>query len=365
MGGTAEQVERIALADRRVRTTARHGAGTAGIGLGLTTALAGLASWGALTLGVRATHGGHLDGALLAVLALVPLAAFELVAPLPAGTQALQRCRTAAGRVFAAMDAPSPGRGARRTAQAARRQVRIPRTRLARGLGRLPGNRPVRPARGGPRPHSGTTRGAGRAQRSGQVDAGRRPRPLPARRQRRGDARRRAAGTVVLRRGAPGGRAGRAEPAPLRHEPGREPADRTARRERRRPRRRAGPGGPGRLAGRAAHGFGHRGRVQAAPASRAVSASASLWPAPCSPSSRFSSSTSRPSTSTRRRPMPSRPTFSSSPRATRPCSSPTASGAWTRSTRSSSSTRDMSSNGAAMSISCPPADATPVCGGTN
>jgi len=108
MGGTGEQVERIATADRRLRATARKGAGTAGIGLGLTTALAGLASWGALTLGVRATHGGHLDGALLAVLALVPLAAFELVAPLPAATQALQRSRTAAGRVFAATDAPAP-----------------------------------------------------------------------------------------------------------------------------------------------------------------------------------------------------------------------------------------------------------------
>ena len=108
MGGTGEQVARIAAADRRLRATARKGAGTAGIGLGLTTALAGLASWGALALGVRATHAGHLDGALLAVLALVPLAAFELVAPLPAATQALQRSRTAAGRVFAATDSPTP-----------------------------------------------------------------------------------------------------------------------------------------------------------------------------------------------------------------------------------------------------------------
>ena len=57
---------------------------------------------------MHATHGGHLDGALLAVLALVPLAAFELVAPLPAATQALQRSRTAAGRVFAVTDAPAP-----------------------------------------------------------------------------------------------------------------------------------------------------------------------------------------------------------------------------------------------------------------
>jgi thiol reductant ABC exporter CydC subunit len=108
MGGTGQQVERISLADHRLRATARQGAGTTGIGLGLTTALAGLASWGALVLGVQATHGGHLDGALLAVLALVPLAAFELVAPLPAATQALQRSRTAAGRVFAATDAPAP-----------------------------------------------------------------------------------------------------------------------------------------------------------------------------------------------------------------------------------------------------------------
>jgi thiol reductant ABC exporter CydC subunit len=108
MGGNGAQVARITAADQRLRATARRGAGTTGIGLGLTTALAGLASWGALTLGVRATHGGHLDGALLAVLALVPLAAFELVSPLPAATQALQRSRMAAGRVFAATDAPAP-----------------------------------------------------------------------------------------------------------------------------------------------------------------------------------------------------------------------------------------------------------------
>ena len=108
MGGTGEQVMRIAAADRRLRVTARKGAGTTGIGLGLTTALAGLASWGALTLGVHATHAGHLDPALLAVLALIPLAAFELVSPLPAATQALQRSRTAASRVFAATDAAVP-----------------------------------------------------------------------------------------------------------------------------------------------------------------------------------------------------------------------------------------------------------------
>ena len=86
---------------------ARHGAATTGVGLALTTALAGLASWGALTLGVHACHAGSLNGALLAVLALVPLAAFELASPLPAATQSLQRSRVAAARVFEAMDAPA------------------------------------------------------------------------------------------------------------------------------------------------------------------------------------------------------------------------------------------------------------------
>ncbi len=105
-GGAGEQLERIRSADARLRGIARKGAGTAGIGLALTTALAGLASWGAVTLGIGPVHAGSLNGALLAVLALVPLAAFELVSPLPAATQALQRARVAAGRVFDAMDAP-------------------------------------------------------------------------------------------------------------------------------------------------------------------------------------------------------------------------------------------------------------------
>ena len=105
MGATDGQLARIDASDGALRSIARQGAGTTGIGLGLTTALAGLASWGALTLGVHATHGGSLNGALLATLALVPLAAFELVSPLPAATQALQRSRVAAGRVFATIDA--------------------------------------------------------------------------------------------------------------------------------------------------------------------------------------------------------------------------------------------------------------------
>jgi thiol reductant ABC exporter CydC subunit len=107
MGAVGEQLDRLDDSDSRLREVARQGAATTGVGLGLTTALAGLASWGALTIGVEAAHAGSLNGALLAVLALVPLAAFELASPLPTATQALQRSRTAAARVFEAMDAPS------------------------------------------------------------------------------------------------------------------------------------------------------------------------------------------------------------------------------------------------------------------
>ena len=59
-------------------------AGTAGIGLALTTLLAGLASWGCLLVGIPAVRSGRLDGTELAVIALIPLAAFELVVG-PAG----------------------------------------------------------------------------------------------------------------------------------------------------------------------------------------------------------------------------------------------------------------------------------------
>ena len=51
---------------------------------------------------------GRLNGTELAVIALIPLAAFELVVDLPVATQAFGRVRLAAARVFELADAPSP-----------------------------------------------------------------------------------------------------------------------------------------------------------------------------------------------------------------------------------------------------------------
>jgi thiol reductant ABC exporter CydC subunit len=105
-GATDAQLERIDSIDRALAGLARASAATAGIGLGLTTFLAGAATWGVLVVGVPAVDSGRLGGVWLGSLALVPLAAFELVSGLPAASQALHRARASAARVFAITDAP-------------------------------------------------------------------------------------------------------------------------------------------------------------------------------------------------------------------------------------------------------------------
>ena len=107
-GGAAEQLSRSLDADSALTSVAHATARTAGVGQGLTSLCAGLAMWGALLVGVGAVHSGHMNGVLLAGLALIPLVAFELVAGLPAATQTLQRVRRSAARVFEVMDRPAP-----------------------------------------------------------------------------------------------------------------------------------------------------------------------------------------------------------------------------------------------------------------
>jgi thiol reductant ABC exporter CydC subunit len=107
-GAARSQVDTVRSADARLTLISARSAGTAGIGLALNTLLAGVASWGCLTVGVAAVVSGRLGGADLAVITLIPLAAFELVVGLPVATQALQRARQAAGRVFAVLDTSPP-----------------------------------------------------------------------------------------------------------------------------------------------------------------------------------------------------------------------------------------------------------------
>lgn len=109
-GAASEQLQRTLAADAELTRIARAGARTAGIGQGLTTLCSGLAMWGALLVGVSAVRMGHMDGVLLAGVALIPLVAFELVSGLPAATQTLQRVRRATARVQEVHETPPPVR---------------------------------------------------------------------------------------------------------------------------------------------------------------------------------------------------------------------------------------------------------------
>lgn len=107
-GATPTQLRRIAARDTELTDLASASARTAGVGSGLTALGAGLAMWGAVALGVSAVHDGRLDGVMLAVVALIPLAAFELVIGLPTAAQSLEGARRSTARINAVLDAPLP-----------------------------------------------------------------------------------------------------------------------------------------------------------------------------------------------------------------------------------------------------------------
>ena len=99
-GATDAQLARVAAADAELTRIATASARTAGVASGLITLLTGLAVWGILLVGAPSVHSGRLEGPLLAVIALTPLAAFEMVIGLPAAAQSLHRVRESAARVF-------------------------------------------------------------------------------------------------------------------------------------------------------------------------------------------------------------------------------------------------------------------------
>ncbi len=107
-GAVPAQLARVRAHDRALTGTAAAAARTAGVGTGVITLLTGLAVWGAAVVGIPAVAAGRLDGTLLAVIVLTPLALFELVLPLPGATQAFEQVRRSATRVLEVVDAPDP-----------------------------------------------------------------------------------------------------------------------------------------------------------------------------------------------------------------------------------------------------------------
>ncbi|HXW78812.1 MAG TPA: thiol reductant ABC exporter subunit CydC, partial [Acidimicrobiales bacterium] len=104
-GAIDAQLARVSTADAELTRIASATARTAGVGSGLITLLTGLAVWGILLVSVPAVHSGRLQGPLLAVVALIPLAAFEMVSVLPGAAQWLARVRESAARIFEVFDA--------------------------------------------------------------------------------------------------------------------------------------------------------------------------------------------------------------------------------------------------------------------
>ena len=107
-GATDERLQRIRQQDTRLTGILRRSASSAGAGAAVTNAALACTVTAEILVGVPAVRDGRLAGVLLAVLVLTPLAAFELVTPLPAAARCLVRGRQAAERLRALSELPAP-----------------------------------------------------------------------------------------------------------------------------------------------------------------------------------------------------------------------------------------------------------------
>ena len=105
-GAMDRAVARVTDADAELTRIARRDAAQLGLGAGAFALIAGLTLWGTLLLGVAAVHDGALGSVPLAVLVLTALAAFEIVAPLPAAAARLGAVRASGARLFGVLDTP-------------------------------------------------------------------------------------------------------------------------------------------------------------------------------------------------------------------------------------------------------------------
>ncbi len=99
-GAATHRLAAIDRTDARLRRAAASSATTVGVGSALATLVSGGCVLAALWLGSAAVRAATLDGVLLAVVVLTPLAAFELVAGVPAATAAAGAARAALTRAF-------------------------------------------------------------------------------------------------------------------------------------------------------------------------------------------------------------------------------------------------------------------------
>ncbi|MFD9629143.1 thiol reductant ABC exporter subunit CydD [Streptomyces violascens] len=107
-GALGRRTRDVKDADSVLTRIASRGAAATALGGGLSALTCGLTVAAAALAGVQAVVAGRLDGVELAVVVLVPLAAFEAVTGLPLAVQSRRRVRRSAERVYEVLDAPAP-----------------------------------------------------------------------------------------------------------------------------------------------------------------------------------------------------------------------------------------------------------------
>ncbi|MEV0180257.1 thiol reductant ABC exporter subunit CydD [Streptomyces sp. NPDC050625] len=117
-GALPARTDAARRADGTLTRLASRAATATALGDGLTALISGLTVAATALLGAQAVAGGRLDGVVMAVVVLIPLAAFEAVLGLPVAVRYRQRVRRSAERVYEILDAPEPVREPERPRQA-------------------------------------------------------------------------------------------------------------------------------------------------------------------------------------------------------------------------------------------------------
>jgi thiol reductant ABC exporter CydC subunit len=107
-GAAPQHLDQFDAHDTTLTRIARRAAIATGFGAGIWALCAGGAVWAALALGTPAVRDGTLAGVALAVIVLVPLAAFEAVQVLPTATLAHSRAHRSGARVLELLATPAP-----------------------------------------------------------------------------------------------------------------------------------------------------------------------------------------------------------------------------------------------------------------
>lgn len=107
-GRAGDWIERAERANGELASLQRRDALSGGLATGLGTALAAGAVVAVLAVSIPAVDSGALAGVLLAALALLTMAAFEAVAPLPAAAAGLDACAGAAQRIESVLERRPP-----------------------------------------------------------------------------------------------------------------------------------------------------------------------------------------------------------------------------------------------------------------